>query len=82
MNDNAINGSKIALYAGRILSALAIVFLIMDGGMKLFKPPFVVEATTRRLGYRSRQSLALALRYSLAPRCTSFHARRSSVQFC
>ena len=39
------------VYIGRILSGLAIAFLAMDGGMKLFKPAFVVEGTTRRLGY-------------------------------
>ncbi len=31
--------------AGRVLSALAIGFLLMDGGMKLAAPPFVIEAT-------------------------------------
>ena len=34
----------------RILKTLAVLFLLMDGGMKLFKPPFVVEATVQ-LGY-------------------------------
>jgi hypothetical protein len=42
--------SKTRLWAGRILSGLATLFLLMDGGMKLFKPPFVVDATTK-LGY-------------------------------
>jgi hypothetical protein len=51
MQSNANGGSKMAIYAGRILSGLAIVFLLMDGGVKLFKPAFVVEATTNRLGY-------------------------------
>jgi hypothetical protein len=32
------------------LSTLAVLFLVMDGGMKLFKPPFVVYATLQ-LGY-------------------------------
>ena len=32
------------------LSGIASLFLLMDGGMKLFKPPVVVEATVR-LGY-------------------------------
>jgi len=32
------------------LSTLAVLFLVMDGGMKLFKPPFVVHATVQ-LGY-------------------------------
>jgi hypothetical protein len=42
--------SKLSLWAGRIASGLATTFLVMDGGMKLFKPAFVVEATTQ-LGY-------------------------------
>jgi hypothetical protein len=36
--------------ASRILTALSALFLLMDGGMKLFKPPFVIESTAR-LGY-------------------------------
>lgn len=42
--------SKKQLWAGRILSALPILFLLFDGVAKLFKPAVVVEATTR-LGY-------------------------------
>ncbi len=42
--------SKGAIWAGRIVSALPAVFLLMDGVMKLFKPPIVVE-TTVKLGY-------------------------------
>ncbi len=43
--------SKARLWGGRALSTLAVLFLVMDGGMKLFKPPFVVQATVQRLGY-------------------------------
>ncbi len=42
--------SKVALWSGRVLSGLAALFLLFDGAMKLVKPGFVVEATTR-LGY-------------------------------
>jgi hypothetical protein len=42
--------SKKALWAGRIISALPILFLLIDGIMKLFKPALVVEATVK-LGY-------------------------------
>ena len=42
--------SKGSLWAGRVMSALAALFLFMDGGMKLFKPPIVVQATVQ-LGY-------------------------------
>jgi hypothetical protein len=38
------------IWSGRVLSTLAILFMVMDGGMKLFKPPFVVQATVQ-LGY-------------------------------
>ena len=42
--------SKASLWAGRIVSGLTALFLLLDGVMKLFKPAFVVEATVR-LGY-------------------------------
>jgi hypothetical protein len=42
--------SKGRLWSGRALSTLAILFMALDGGMKLFKPPFVVQATIQ-LGY-------------------------------
>jgi len=38
------------IWASRILTALSALFLLMDGSTKLFKPPFVIEATAR-LGY-------------------------------
>lgn len=37
-------------WAGCVLSTVAVLFLTMDGGMKLFKPAFVVK-TTVQLGY-------------------------------
>jgi hypothetical protein len=42
--------SKARLWTGRILSALPVLFLLMDGVMKLVKPEFVVKATVQ-LGY-------------------------------
>ena len=42
--------AKKRLWAGRILSALPALFLLVDGVMKLVKPAFVVEATVQ-LGY-------------------------------
>jgi len=50
MRPDAVDISKRAIWTGRILSGLAIVFLVMDGGMKVFKPPFIVEANVK-LGY-------------------------------
>jgi hypothetical protein len=38
------------LWASRIMSGLPVLFLLVDGGMKLFKPAVVVEAT-KQLGY-------------------------------
>jgi hypothetical protein len=43
--------SKARLWAGRILTGFTTLFLVMDGTMKLFKPPMVVEATVQ-LGFR------------------------------
>ena len=42
--------SKAQLWAGRIMSGLAVLFLLWDGVMKLLKPAMVVKAT-RELGY-------------------------------
>ena len=49
-NQTIIGSSKASLWAGRILSTLAVLFFVMDGLMKLFKPAFVVAATLQ-LGY-------------------------------
>ncbi len=38
------------LWASRLMSGLPALFLLVDGGMKLFQPPAVVEATLQ-LGY-------------------------------
>ena len=51
MSDQTTSISSARLWAGRVLSTLAVLFLILDGGLKLFKPPFVVQATNQ-LGYR------------------------------
>ena len=42
--------SKMTVWAGRISSALPVLFLLFDGVAKLIKPAPVVEATVR-LGY-------------------------------
>jgi hypothetical protein len=42
--------TKGKLWTGRVLSSLAILFLLFDGVMKLVKPPVVVEGTVL-LGY-------------------------------
>jgi DoxX-like protein len=43
--------SRKKLWAGRVISGLPILFLLVDGIMKLIKPPIVVTATVE-LGYR------------------------------
>jgi|SRR6516164_927728 hypothetical protein len=42
--------SKMQLWVGRLLSTLASLFFLVDGVMKLLKPPVVVKATLQ-LGY-------------------------------
>ena len=42
--------SRKALWTGRILTGLSTAFFLLDGAMKLAKPPVVVEGTVR-LGY-------------------------------
>ena len=42
--------SLLRIWASRILTTVSALFFLMDGGMKLFKPPFVIEATAR-LGF-------------------------------
>jgi len=52
--------NKGSLWAGRILSALPVLFLLLDGIMKLVKPAFVVEATVQ-LGYRESVIVGLGV---------------------
>jgi len=52
--------SKIALWAGRIVSALPVLFLLMDGVMKLIKPAPVVDATVK-LGYPATTIVPLGI---------------------
>jgi len=49
-SDMQTSVSKGKLWAGRIMSWLPALFLLVDGIMKLFKPAPVVEATVK-LGY-------------------------------
>jgi hypothetical protein len=52
--------SSTALWAGRIISGLPALFLLVDGGMRLFKPPAVIEATVQ-LGYPESVIVGLGL---------------------
>ena len=52
--------SKNMLWTGRVIGALPVLFLLMDGVMKLFKPRVVVEATIQ-LGYPESVILGLGI---------------------
>jgi hypothetical protein len=52
--------SKKRLWAGRIISALPALFLLVDGAMKLVKPQVVVKGTVE-LGYAETVILPLGL---------------------
>jgi hypothetical protein len=52
--------SKAMLWAGRIMTALPALFLLMDGIMKLMKPEAVVKATVE-LGYPESVIMGLGI---------------------
>jgi hypothetical protein len=55
-----VSVSKRLLWAGRVMSALPALFLLVDGVMKLMKPAIVVE-TTVQLGYPEGVILSLGI---------------------
>ena len=57
---NTLPASKSARWTGRILSGLVIVFLLIDGAIKLVPWPVVTE-TMDRMGYGSSETLARSL---------------------
>jgi hypothetical protein len=61
--------SKKKLWAGRIISAVPILFLLIDGIMKVVKPPIVVNATVQ-LGYAETVIVPLGI---LLVTCTVLH---------
>ena len=52
--------SNVQLWAGRIMSGFAGLFLLVDGGMKLFKPAVVLKAT-RELGYPESEIVGIGV---------------------
>ena len=52
--------SRPALWMGRVLSGLVIVFMLFDGAIKLVPWPVVTE-TMDRIGYGSSETLARSL---------------------
>jgi len=55
-----VSVSKSTIVSGYIITGLPALFLLLDGVMKLFKPPFVVEATAR-LGYSENTIVPLGI---------------------
>ncbi len=52
--------SKKMIWVGRIISALPVLFLLMDAVMKFVKPPVVVQTTTE-LGYPESTILGMGI---------------------
>ena len=48
------------IWTGRVLSAIAVLFLLMDATMKVLRPPFVIEGTTK-VGYSAGVILPLGI---------------------
>ncbi|MFN7943883.1 MAG: DoxX family protein [Blastocatellia bacterium] len=59
-----------SLWAGRIISGLPTLFLLLDGAMKLAKPGFVIEGTVR-LGYAESVIVPLGIVLTV---CTILYA--------
>ncbi len=51
---------KKRLWAGRVMSGLAVVFLLMDGVMKVFKPAVVIDACAK-LGYPESEIVGIGI---------------------
>ena len=76
MQSNTVTISPKKLWAGRIISGLAALFLVMDAVMKLVKPAFVVEGTVK-LGYP--ESVIIPLGIVLLASTIIYVIPRSSV---
>ena len=59
-NTPPVTASKGMLWSGWVVSALPVLFLLMDGVMKLMKPEIVVK-TTVQLGYPESVILGLGI---------------------
>jgi hypothetical protein len=64
--------SPSALWSGRVLSGLAVAFMLFDGGIKLV-PLSVVTETMAQIGWPATQEMARGLGI-LALLCTAFYA--------
>jgi hypothetical protein len=57
---NAKSASKGLQWTGRVLSALVVLFMLFDGGCKLFMPSFVVDAMSR-LGFPASLGVSIGI---------------------
>ena len=69
--DSGIAGTR-AIWAGRILGAIAIAFFVMDGVMKLIQPQVVIDAT-RQIGWPADPTTLTSLGLILLA-CTALYA--------
>jgi hypothetical protein len=53
--------SKATLWTGRVLSGLAVMFMLMDAVMKLIKAQQVIDVTVGELGYQEHHILVLGV---------------------
>ena len=61
-----------SVWAGRIMSGLAIVFFVFDGVMKLIQPQVVIDAT-RQIGWPA-DAISLAVLGAILLACTALYA--------
>jgi hypothetical protein len=69
-NDQAVPVRRTALWVGRVISGLCVLFLALDGVVKLFKPAPVLEACAR-LGIPESTIIGLGV---LLLACTAAYA--------
>ena len=69
-SEQASVGGRGWLWTGRVLSTLAVLFFVLDGVMKLFKPSFVVSATIG-LGFPESEIVGIGVALLI---CTALYA--------
>jgi hypothetical protein len=69
-DDQRVLGGRGGLWTGRVFSTLAVLFFVMDGVMKLFKPPVVVTATVG-LGFPESEIVGIGVTVLI---CTALYA--------
>lgn len=59
-NEQVLPGATGSLWTGRVFSTLAILFFVLDGVMKLFKPEPVIKATVG-LGFPESEIVGIGI---------------------